>query len=175
MAEALEKTSLMNDLDPETLGRLLDQHAAALELYAAQWSNAPEDIVQEAFLELTRQSPLPEQIVPWLYRVVRNRAVSVARSRHRRRRHELAAAEVMTSWFEMNEAATLDGQTATEALQSLPAEQREVIVARIWGELTFEQIAEVTDMSPSTAHRRYETALTNLREKLGVPWHTKHR
>ncbi len=77
----------MSLMDPELLERLLDEHEAALQLYAAQWTDAPEDSVQEALLKLVRQETLPQQIVPWLYRVVRNQALSMARSARRRRRH----------------------------------------------------------------------------------------
>ena len=66
---------------PERLAELLDAHAAALELFAAQWTQAPADAVQEAFVELARQPELPRNIVAWLYRVVRNRALSEARAR----------------------------------------------------------------------------------------------
>jgi hypothetical protein len=37
-------------MDPDLLGNLLDQHAAALELFARQWCDVPEDVVQDAFL-----------------------------------------------------------------------------------------------------------------------------
>ncbi len=62
----------------------------------------------------------------------------------------------------------LDPETATAELQALPLEQREVIVAHLWGGLTFEQIAEVSGISSSTAHRHYRAGLTALRERLGV-------
>ncbi len=44
-----------------------------------------------------------------------------------------------------------------------------MIVAHLWGGLTFEQIAELAGCSPSTAHRRYVAGLANLRERLHVP------
>ena len=42
----------------------------------AQWTEAADDCVQEALIELARQPRVPENVVAWLYRVVRNRAVS---------------------------------------------------------------------------------------------------
>ena len=39
-------------MDPDLLGNLLDQHSSSLELYARQWCDSPEDVVQEAFLKL---------------------------------------------------------------------------------------------------------------------------
>jgi len=58
-------------------------------------------------------------------------------------------------------------------LQSLDEGLREVIVARIWGGLNFEQISEVVGASISTAHRRYEAGLKSLRERLKLPCLTK--
>ena len=60
------------------------------------------------------------------------------------------------------------------AIASLPDELREVVVARTWGGLNFEQIAELAGCSTSTAHRRYEAGLVALRQKgCELPCHTK--
>ena len=58
-------------MGPEQLGDLVDRYAAALTLYARQWCACPEDVVQTAFLKLVRLRTAPENLVPWLYRVVR--------------------------------------------------------------------------------------------------------
>ena len=126
----------------------------------------PEDVVQQAFVQLARQRCVPEQVVTWLYRVVRNGAISVGRAEERRRRHEMAAAEHVRSWFVPSEAPDLDGAAAVAALECLASDEREIIVAHLWGGLTFQEIATVTGFSPSTAHRRYESALRLLRDKL---------
>jgi DNA-directed RNA polymerase specialized sigma24 family protein len=47
-------------MDPDLLGNLLDQHAAALELFARQWCDVPEDVVQDAFLKLAAQRALQD-------------------------------------------------------------------------------------------------------------------
>jgi RNA polymerase sigma factor (sigma-70 family) len=164
MANATEQPA--GPVGPEQLGRLLDRHAAAMELYARQWCRAPEDVVQQAFVQLARQRSVPEQVVTWLYRVVRNGAISAGRAEARRRRHEMAAAEHVRSWFLPNEAPGLDGAVAAAALEDLAADEREVIVAHLWGGLTFQEIAAVTGLSSSTAHRRYESGLRSLRDKL---------
>jgi RNA polymerase sigma-70 factor (ECF subfamily) len=159
-------------MDSDGLGRLIDQHAAALELYARQWCDAPEDVVQEAFLKLAGQAVLPANPAAWLFRVVRNGALNAATAARRRRRHETAAAAKASSWFQPTSAPThpdsLDPETAAAELSALPIEQREVIVAHLWGGLTFEQIGEVSGTSSSTAHRVYAAGLSALRERLGV-------
>ena len=160
-------------MDSDWLGGLVDRYAAALELYARQWCDAPEDVVQEAFLKLVAQRPLPDQPAAWLFRVVRNGALNAALAARRRRRHEAEAAGEAAIWFRDRRANlpgrdSLDAEAASAALRSLPLEQREVIVAHLWGGLTFEQIGEVSGCSSSTAHRHYTAGLSAIRERLGV-------
>src|SRR5580698_1986307 len=153
---------------PERLAQLLETHGAALELFASQWTQPPPDVVQEAFVELARQSIVPDNIVAWLYRVVRNRAASEARSARRRKRRESTVASGRESWFQASQGGP-DPEEVTEALRSLPEGLSEVLVARIWGGLTFEQIGEVTQTSAATAFRRYEEAISRLRSRLRIP------
>ncbi len=158
----------MSGVSPETLTRLFNEHGAALVLYARQWSAAPEDVVQEGFLLLARQSATPENPVGWLYRVVRNGAISALRSAGRRVRREAAVAHRGEPWFQTADESRLDAATATRALEQLPLAEREVVVARIWGGLSFEEIAGLTGASTSTVHRRYQAGLAALRERLGL-------
>jgi RNA polymerase sigma-70 factor (ECF subfamily) len=155
-------------MGPDELGRLIDLHAAALVLYARQWSAAPEDIVQEALLKLVRVKEPPRDLLAWLYSVVRNTALTATRAEGRRRRHEGAVAARAPAWFTPDPGGPLDAATVSTALQGLPGDEREVIVAHLWGGLTFEQIAHVTGCSSSTTHRRYCAGLSSLRERLHV-------
>src|SRR5438477_7563292 len=99
-------------MGPDFLGRLVDEHAAALTLYARQWCATPEDIVQEALLKLVTQRSTPAQPVPWLYKVVRNAAISAARSARRRQRHENEAMSHASAWFIPTEGTGLDAAAA---------------------------------------------------------------
>ncbi len=112
---------------------------------------------------------MPDDPAAWLYRVVRNGALSATRSARRRRRHETVAAGQRAEWFERSAADRIDAAAATAALKSLPLEQRETVIARIWGGLSFQQIGQLVGVSDSAAHRRYESALSTLRQKLRVP------
>ena len=165
----------MNPVSPETLQRLLAEHRGALLLYARQWCAVPEDVVQEAFLQLVRQREEPQNVVGWLYRVVRNRAISAARSAGRRARHEATAADHGEPWFVGTAELRIDAEAATAALKRLPMELRETVVARIWGGLSFAEIAELIGTSSSTAARRYQDGLVAMRERLAVECpHTKN-
>ena len=157
----------MNRVGPELLSTLLDEHAAALTLYARQWCDCPEDVVQEAFVLLARQAEPPANVVGWLYRVVRNGAISQSRASGRRQRHEAAAARGNEPWFTPTPDDRLDAETAARALEELPLEQRETIVARLWGGRSLDEIATLTGASTSTVHRWYHAGLSALRERLG--------
>jgi RNA polymerase sigma factor (sigma-70 family) len=159
----------MAGVEPELLERLAREHAAALVLYARQWCGTPEDVVQEAFLKLVVQKRPPDKPLPWLYRVVRNAALMARRAERRRRQHETIAASRVPAWFVDSDLAGLDAVATTTALRSLPPSQSEVLVARIWGGLTFEQIGETVGCSAATAYRTYVAGLSALREKMGVP------
>jgi RNA polymerase sigma-70 factor (ECF subfamily) len=155
-------------MDPELLGRLLDRHAAALELYARQWCDSAEDVVQEAYVKLSAQRRLPDNPAAWLFRVVRHGAINAAVAARRRKRHEAAAAGEALAWFQDDRSAAVDPEMAEAALRTLPIAEREVIVAHLWGGLTFEQVAALAGRSTSTTHRLYQSGLSTLRERLGV-------
>ena len=149
------------------LADLIDAHAAALVLYARQWCTSPEDVVQVAFCKLAAQASWPDDPPAWLFRVVRNAALDAGKSERRRRQRELQVARPVR-WFQEAEIDGLDAATAIEALDALPHEQREVIIARLWGDLTLLQISQLMNCSVSTTHRRFEAGLTALRERLGA-------
>ena len=71
------------------------------------------------------------------------------------------------SFFVPTETGQDDRNQAIEdALKSLPPEQREILVLKIWGELTFEEISQTLNISPHTAASRYRYALNKLKEVL---------
>ena len=155
----------MDLIDAERLGELIDRHGPALVLFARQWCRDAEDVVQVALVRLAGERPPPERPIAWLFRVVRNGAISAGRSESRRRRREIAVARERP-WFSPAENRALDAEAVASALAALPVEQREVIVAHLWGELTFDEIAELSGQSKSAAHRHYQTGLAALRERL---------
>lgn len=157
-------------LSYEGLAEIVDTHVDALLLFARQWSReSAEDVVQEAFLQLVRRvkaNDPPENAVAWLYRVVRNELITRHHSRCRSRIREERVASERPDWFEPSVETRLDGMRAAEQLETLPGEEREVVVARIWGGLSFEEIGDLTKTSRSTAHRRYLSGIETLRKGL---------
>ena len=147
----------------QLIEHLLRHHGAALRLYAATWSVEPDDCVQQALIRLATTTPLPDAPVPWLYRVVRNEAISRWRSDRRRRKRESLATQCR-SRFHSEPPNEIDTSELEQALATLPLEQHEIVVARIWGGLSFEAIAVATDSTSSTVHRRYQQGLEQLKK-----------
>src|SRR5262245_35330314 len=120
-------------MGPEQLGELVDRYAAALVLYARQWCAWPEDVVQTALPKLLQLRAPPDNLLPSLYRVVRNLAIDSSRAARRRTKYESAAAGSSPKWFAPSDDPTgLDARAAADALAKLPAETREIIVAHLW-------------------------------------------
>jgi RNA polymerase sigma-70 factor (ECF subfamily) len=165
----------MNSGDVEQLTRVVDDCAAALVLYARQWLDwaSAQDVVQEALVALVSQRQAPRNPVAWMYRAVRNRAIDNVRAAERRRRREASIASMRGEWFVRDDDALLDARAAEQSLARLDVELREVVVLRIWGDLTFAEIAEVMQLGVSTVHDRYQSALGQLRSALEQSCPTK--
>jgi len=130
-----------------------------------------EDAVQEAFIALATQSALPDDPLAWLVRVTRNQLLQWRRSHGRRQRREQnrdARREPAATWLMHPQLAIdrqLDGRAVTEALVHLPDEQRQIIVMHLWGEMTFDRIAGVLNLSRSSVHRLYSRGLEQLKQR----------
>ena len=149
----------------QTVEKLLRDHGAALRLYAATWSNDPDDCVQQAFIKLATSDLLPNNPIAWLHRVVRNEAISRVRSEKRRRQREQTVSTNKPA-FCCSFEDSLDTQELERALAALDSSVREVVVAKIWGGLTFDEIGSTVGCSSSAAHRRYQSGLELLKSML---------
>jgi RNA polymerase sigma factor (sigma-70 family) len=157
----------MPTVDATLIAEMFDRHAAALALYASQWTTSAEDCVQEALVELARQPQAPDNPAAWLYRTVRNRALNAARSARRRSAHEQAAAKARLARRSAAPDPAVEASLA-DLLAALDATSREIVVLRVWGGLAWQEIAELVGGSKSTAQRHYVQALELLR-KHGEP------
>lgn len=149
----------------------LDEHAPKLLLYARQWVRSDaiaEDVFQDAFMKFWRNREGVRDPVPYLYRCVRTTAMNWGRSRERRTRHEKHGHTRQE--HDRPDAAVEQSDCHArihQAVSQLPADQREVVVMKIWGEMTFEQIGSVMSVPRSSAHATYQTAMKALQGRLG--------
>ena len=150
-------------LDAAKLAELIEGQAASLRLWIRSRCASPEDVVQEAFCRLAVQDPTPNNPVAWLYRVCRNLAEKQRLGDSRRRRREEIRAQAVTTPTQRD---SLELAEAVAAMEQLDAELREVLIARIWGQLSLEEVGRLCGISTATAFRRYQAALEMLRSML---------
>jgi RNA polymerase sigma factor (sigma-70 family) len=151
-------------VDAEQLAELIETQAGALRLWVRRVCLSGEDVVQEAFCRLACQEPPPDKPVAWLYRVCRNLAQKQRHSDERRRAREKLRARPDIASFDPGH--DLEIAETLAAVEQLDDELREVLVARIWGQLSFEELGKLCGVSTATAFRRYEAALKALQAKL---------
>ncbi len=152
----------------ETWRELLARHGPALVLFARQWLGRhadAEDAVQDGFVRLLNARRTPDDRLAYLYACVRTAAIDAARTRARRKRVDEKRATPESVFAEAPEQAEL-ASAVDAALGGLPVEQREVVVMKIWGGLTFSQIAAALDLSPNTVASRYRYAIERLESAL---------
>ncbi len=103
-------------------------------------------------------------IVRLLYAAVRSIALDFLRRESRRARRESNAVAETESSVQPKFAIEDESQQAlAAAVDGLPHEQREVLVMKIWNDLTFAEIGSALGISQNTAASRYRYALAALR------------
>jgi RNA polymerase sigma-70 factor (ECF subfamily) len=148
----------------------LDRHGAALVLLARQWVAGradAEDVVQEAFVRFWRSRQRAADPAAYLYACVKHCALDWLRGRRRQALREEAAARPEADALFAGPLEQEERRVAiAAALRTLPEGQREVLVMKIWGGLSFPQVAEALGIPANTAASRYRYALARLREQL---------
>ena len=143
--------------------------APGLLLFARQWVRSgadAEDIVQEAFVKFWRRNHNVNNRA-LLYATVRSIALDLIRRDSRRARREAAAYSDAEQAVEPKfEIADESQRLLGNAVDRLPREQREVLVMKIWNDLTFAEIAETLGISQNTAASSYRYALAALKKDL---------
>jgi RNA polymerase sigma-70 factor (ECF subfamily) len=97
--------------------------------------------------------------------MVRNEALVIAR-----RKKRWAPAGRLTDLVTLCRVDELEREetyrAVWSALRTLPPEQAEVVVLKIWEDMTFAQIGAVLETSPNTAASRYQYAMVKLSKRL---------
>jgi RNA polymerase sigma-70 factor (ECF subfamily) len=137
-----------------------------------------EDIFQDAFLKMIktmREGRYSEQgkFLPWAVRVAHNLCMDHFRRCRQQVRVTLPDGADISELLGMKDDTTatrLERRQVHEGVRSLieqlPEEQREVIILRMYGDLSFKEIADITSVSINTALGRMRYGLINLRRMI---------
>jgi RNA polymerase sigma factor (sigma-70 family) len=135
-----------------------------------------EDIFQDAFLKIIktiREGRYSEQgkFLPWAIRVCHNLCMDHFRRIRQQIPVTLPDGTDISDWLSSGEATdhiekrqVHDG--VRKLIEQLPEEQREVIVMRMYGDLSFKEISDITGVSINTALGRMRYGLINLRRMI---------
>lgn len=148
----------------------IQKHGPKLLLYARQQARSEaeaQDLVQEAVVECWSRGEDGLPALPAVLATIRRRAIDRARQEDRRvQRERVAAQEDNQPWFDTGVEDREMNSLVQAALEQLPAEQREVVVLKTWGGLTFAEIAATLDIPANTAASRYRYGLAALRKQI---------
>ncbi len=164
----------MNNLDSSWISTILVEYEQPLIRYAAHITGDIErarEVVQDVFLKLCRQKPdeIGDHVAQWLYTVCRNRALDVIRKEKRMTgisdvqldMHARSGPEISSALEKSEQLAEV-----LKALQTLPANQQEVLRLKFQGDLSYLEISRVTRLSVSNVGFLIHTGLKTIREKV---------
>ena len=155
----------------DALGALFDltsQRLVRFSVTLTRNQHDAEDAVQAFFVKVAgRPMLLAAADSPWAYllQMVRNESLAIIRRKRR--------AGVVSSLTDLVTRRRVDELEQEEthravwvAIRSLPQEQAEVVVLKIWEAMTFAEIAQILEASPNTVASRYQYAMSKLAAKL---------
>lgn len=135
-----------------------------------------EDLFQEVMIKVVRMIRSGKyneegKFLPWVVRIARNLAIDHFRKVQRNPvQNESDDYDIFNS-IQRSESSSEEQIIKEEnaryirsLIQELPDKQREVLVMRTYGELSFKEIADITDVSINTALGRMRYALLNLKK-----------
>ncbi|MDI9319336.1 MAG: sigma-70 family RNA polymerase sigma factor [Phycisphaerales bacterium] len=138
-----------------------------------------EDLFQDAFLKMIRNMREGRYIdqgkfLSWASRIAHNLCMDHFRRTHSKISITLASGEDIMELLAGPDYTNVTNfeqrqteQSIRQLLEQLPEEQREVIVLRIYGDMSFKEIAQISQVSINTALGRMRYGLINLRRMMG--------
>lgn len=100
-----------------------------------------------------------------VFATIRRRAIDLGRSASRREERERATIPD-EPWLEPDVTASDEARVLESAVRELKFEFAEVLTLKIWGGLTFREIASTLEIPQNTAASRYRYAIDELRKTL---------
>lgn len=164
------KKRKLTPLDGDELVALIDRYYGVLVLYAGRFCpGAAEDLAQSAFAKLIETAGYrgkPESPGAWLFRVVRNEGLDMIKRRTRERHYQKSLAAVGAEKIIEQSKPIEHDERIADALAELNDADRQIVTLRIWGGLSFAEIAETLNEPKTSLFRRYETALGGMKKSM---------
>ena len=132
-----------------------------------------EDIVSEAFFKclnaLEKFEPKFESALKsWIYTI----AYNLVKDYYRTNKEEINIDEVFNIWVQENFWGTLDNKEkileVLDFLQNIKDDQREVLIMRIWNDLSYKEIASITGKSESNCKKIVSRVLKDINANLAI-------
>ncbi len=178
--------SLYQEGDNKAFDVLLERNQERIFQYIYIMSNGDENAANDAFQDTFVRAIVAiregryqanGQFGAWLMRIARNIVLDAVRSRktHRTIRQEITNEDGSMVGDILNDASLSEPDVEMQIVFSqslddvrmmidlLPEAQREVVVMRFYQELSFKEIAELTNVSINTALGRMRYAMINLK------------
>lgn len=139
-----------------------------------------DDLTQDTFIKAIRTLKSGRyqdegKFGSWLCRIAHNLAIDAFRRAKRAPQTSLDDNIGLTNSLHLSEESADDMLSREEShahlrqlIQQLPAAQKEVLLMRHYGEMSFQEIADATGVSINTALGRMRYALLNLRKKMAA-------
>ena len=137
-----------------------------------------EDIFQETFIKIIKNLKAGKyneegKFLPWAARIARNMAIDYFRKTKRMPtitdssgQDVFRTIKIKTENREQQIIRSEKESLVRSAIDKLPPEQRQVLILRHYGDLSFKEIAKMTDVSINTALGRMRYAITNMRKAM---------
>jgi RNA polymerase sigma factor (sigma-70 family) len=156
--------------EPMALASLYEKHAQGLLAYLCGKLRDPalaEDVLHDTFAAYFRQSARHKIHTPvaYLYKSARRLALNAMRDRDAQNT-ALAQMSASSAFAAQPGVNPLLASALREALQNLPDEQRDVLILRTYGGLTFQEIADSLEVPLSTVFKQHARAIERIREVL---------
>ena len=126
-----------------------------------------EDVLHDVFLACLR-SEMHMIVSPkaYLFSAAHRLSLNILRDLAVARRARGALERHTGAWSAAEGADPLVVEEARKAMDQLPNDEREVLALRVYGELTFQEIAELRGQPLTTVHRRHSQAIAAMRSAL---------
>ncbi len=165
--------------DEKALAVLIERHQS--KIYGFIYSkiadrDITDDVFQDTFIKVIKtlkSNSYNEEgkFLPWVMRIAHNLVVDHFRRNKKMPMHRETEEYSIFSYMTDN-SMNVEGRMITDQveddlrrlLDELPADQKEVLVMRMYQDMSFKEIAESTGVSINTALGRMRYALMNLRK-----------